>query len=106
MRLIGFIFLLLLSSEIFSRDLSSNRDLKELELRYILEALALNPRNNEILYEPRHSEHSGHDDAINFTNEWIVHVPNGDEQANQVALETGYENLGLVRNFLYFCEKH
>jgi proprotein convertase subtilisin/kexin type 1 len=55
--------------------------------------------NNGILWEPRHSKHSGHDNALNFTNEWIVHIPNGDEHANMVAREAGYVNLGPVKGF-------
>lgn len=52
---------------------------------------------NEIFWEPPHSSHIGHDNALHYTNEWLVHVTGGDEEANRIAAAAGYENLGQVR---------
>lgn len=65
----------------------------------------IEPRD-EILWNTKHSEHVGDDNAIHYSNEWLVHVPNGKEAADGLAAQSGYENLGEVRtrsNLLINC---
>lgn len=58
----------------------------------------IEPRNEIFAWEPPHSSHLGHDNALHYTNEWLVHVTGGDQEANRIATAAGYENMGQVKN--------
>lgn len=57
---------------------------------------------SELFWEPQHSSHVGHDNAIHFTNEWLVHIDGGDEEAAKIAAEAGYENFGQVSHLEFY----
>jgi hypothetical protein len=57
----------------------------------------IEPRQ-ELFWEPQHSNHIGDDNALHYTNEWLVHVSQGKEAADHLAVQSGYENLGEVRD--------
>lgn len=43
------------------------------------------------------NSHGGEESATEYLNEWVVYVPEGSFKANELANETGYENMGSVR---------
>jgi len=55
----------------------------------------IEPRQ-ELFWEPHHSNHIGDENALHYTNEWLVHVNGGKEAADSLAARSGYENLGEV----------
>jgi len=57
---------------------------------------------SELFYEPRFASHGGTENAIQYTNEWLVYVPGGEQQAHQLANDTGYVILGAVSLFFFF----
>lgn len=64
----------------------------------------IEPRD-EILWNTKHAEHVGDDNAIHYSNEWLVYVQEK-EAADRLAAQSGYENLGEVRtrsNLLINC---
>lgn len=58
----------------------------------------IEPKNEIFAWEPPHSSHVGHDNALHYTNEWLVHVTGGDQEANRIATAAGYENKGQVKD--------
>ncbi|ODM92521.1 Neuroendocrine convertase 1 [Orchesella cincta] len=49
--------------------------------------------------EPLYASHAGLDNALHYTNEWVVHIDGGDQEANRIAEKAGYVNLGQVKGF-------
>ena len=41
-------------------------------------------------------QHDGKDSAVEFSNEWVVHLEGAKNAADLLALKLGYENLGEV----------
>ncbi|OXA64410.1 Neuroendocrine convertase 1 [Folsomia candida] len=57
----------------------------------------IEPRD-EILWNTKHAEHVGDDNAIHYSNEWLVYVQEK-EAADRLAAQSGYENLGELKEF-------
>ena len=51
-------------------------------------------------------QHDGKDSAVEFSNEWVVHLEGAKNSADLVALKLGYENLGEVRTTSGNCCKY